>query len=252
MSLLVRVPAVLFCFAWLAISDDACPKASMAASNGTPELSWTSGTGRIGADRICTRLAMSRQNADAPLPVAWPAAGIISAEIGARFTSSFCCFESATTEMSTLHYGNGLGSVETHVHSGVEAEGDEYPDLIEDDARTKRSSFVGKLWDGSKFLDVDVEFRASASYAHLNQSVFQFVTIDRSSQPVVLEWNLLKDLSKTMQPYYSRGAEGAARQEIYVFFAKKRPSPAEGIVELKTAGGKLLGRFGADGFLPGN
>ena len=249
MNLLVRGPAILMCCALLGYSDDACPAAVVRESAEAPGLSWTSGKGPAGGDRICTRQQVTSTKADVPLALMWPAAGILSAQIGAHFASSLCCFERTAVKESTLQYGTPARSIETHVHRGTEVESDEYPDLIEDDARTERSSFIGRLWDSSKFVDVDIEFRASASYAHLNQSVFQFVIIDRSPQPITAEWDLPANMSKTMQPYYTR-TPGGYRQDIYVFFAKKRPSPAHGVVAVKTAGGNLLGRFRADGFTP--
>ena len=153
-------------------------------------------------------------------------------------------------EKSTLRYGEPQKAVEALVQTGAPDDDEDYPDLIEDDAKTRRSSFVGDLWDGAQYVHVDIEFLASASYAHLNQSVFQFVIVDRSSQPVIAEWNLLAEMSKTMQPYYSRTPESGRRQQVYVFFAKRRPSPAPGNVLVKTAGGKFLARFAAAGFIP--
>ena len=247
----IPLSAMLFCVAGSAFADDACPRASLTDSAKTADLSWTTGTGRSGTDRICTRHQISRTAADSPLAMAWQEAGVLSAQIGPGFVSSFCCFEAAEVEKSTLRYGDPPKSLEARVQSGAADDDDNYPDLIEDDAKSRRSSFIGKLWDGTQYINVDIEFLASASYAHLNQSVFQFIIVDRSSQPVIAEWNLLAEMRKTMQPYYSRTSEGGRRQAVYVFFARQRPSPMQGNVTVKTGGGKLLGRFIAAGFMPG-
>ena len=157
----------------------------------------------------------------------------------------------ATTPKPPLSSTAPAKSIETAIDAGVEdQDNDDYPDLIEDDARTMRSSFIGKLWDGSKFLDVDVELRAAASHPHLSQSVFQFILIDRSPQRLTLNWDLPVSLAKTMEPYYTGGGEGVRHQDIYVFFGKKRPAPARGVVEVRTSGGKVLARFTAFGFVP--
>jgi hypothetical protein len=242
--------AILICGARLAHSDDACPKAAMGASHDTPELSWSSGAW-ISSDRSCTRQEIVNHLNDAPLAIEWSAAGILSAQIGAKLASSLCCFGSSHTQAASLEYGAPAKSLKTAIDTGIEdQDNDNYPDLIEDDARTMRSSFIGKLWDGSRFVDADIEFRAAASYPHSNQSVFQFTIVDRSHQRLSLNWDLPVSLAKTMEPYYTGGEEGARRQDIYVFFGKKRPTPAHGVVEVRTSGGKLLARFAAAGFMP--
>jgi hypothetical protein len=241
---------IALCCGWLALADDACPKAAMGSSHDIPELSWTSGAAMSGSQH-CTRQEIVSHPADRPLAIEWLAAGIHSAEIGGKFASSLCCFEGIYSQSASLKYGSPAKSLATPIDAGIEdQDNDDYPDLIEDDARTMRSSFVGKLWDGSKFVDADIEFRAAASYPHSGQSVFQFIIVDRSPQRLSLSWDLPVNLAKTMEPYYTSGEEGARRQDIYVFFGKKRPAPAHGVVEVRTSGGKVLARFAAAGFLP--
>jgi hypothetical protein len=246
---LVRIFAIAICCASFVRADDACPNSVLGQSADIPDLSWATGVGKFGG-RICTRQRIATKNQDRPLAVEWPGAGIISAEVGGRLTSSFCCFEQSQTKAATLKYGAPRKEIETRIDSGIENDSEEYPDLIEEDARTMRSSYTGKLWDGSEFVDIDIEFRSAASYPHLNQSVIQFILIDRSPQRLKLSWDLQVNLSKTMAPYYTGGEEGGRWQDIYVFFGKKRPAPARGVVEVRTAEGKPLARFTAAGFMP--
>jgi hypothetical protein len=65
-----------------------------------------------------------------------------------------------------------------------------------------------------------------------------------------LSWNLPVSLTKSMEPYYTGGQEGGRRQDIYVFFGKKRPGPAHGVVEVRNSEGKSIARFSAAGFMP--
>lgn len=249
MSRWAGLPAIVICCGWLAHAEDACPKAAMGTSTDIRELSWTSGAG-ISYGRTCTRQQIVSHLSDTPLTIEWPAAGIFSAQIGAKLATSLCCFERSHTQAASLKYGAAGKSLTTAIDAGIEDDGDDYPDLIEDDARIMRSSFIGKLWDGSKFVDADIEFRAAASYPHSSQSVFQFIIVDRSSQRLNLSWDLPVGLAKTMEPYYTGGQESGRRQDIYVFFGKKRPAPAPGVVEVRTSEGKMLARFVAAGFVP--
>jgi hypothetical protein len=155
-----------------------------------------------------------------------------------------------TVEEGTLRFGEA--AMPTKVHTPRIDDKEEYPDLIEDDARSLKTSFIGNLWDGSTYVDVDIEVRAAASHPHFNQSVFQFVLIDHSSTPISIEWELVAKMSKTNEPYTANNPEGGSdRRQTVVFFGKAQPTPAEGVIELKTPTGKLLGRFIAAGFLAG-
>lgn len=232
-----------------AYAADVCPKPAPWRVTDAGELSWATSAGKFG-DKTCTRQQIEIHKPDAPLTLEWPEAGILSASAGGRLTSSFCCFEGSVARKSVLEYGAPAKRIETSIDEGIENDSDNYPDLIEDDARTMRSAYAGKLWDGTKFVEVDIELRAAASNPHLNQSVFQFVLIDRSPQRLSLNWDLLTNLRRSMEPYYTGSNEGGARQDTYVFFGKQRPAPAGGVVELKTPEGKLLARFRAAGFAP--
>jgi hypothetical protein len=242
--------------AWLALwttlawSEGVCPKPVDDQSGADTEISWASGMQRIGAEKICMRQQVSNLNDAAPLPIVWPAAGILAAAISGPFERSFCCAEGQELQKEDLKYGASSKVLNTTVHTGTTDTNDDYPDLIEGDARTKRTAFAGKLWDGSRYVTVNVELRASASHPHFNQSVFQFVIIDQSSEALSFEWNLVEKLIKTIQPYVTGSPEGGGhRQTTYVFFGKEQPAPAGGVVEIKTSSGTLLGRFDADGFI---
>jgi hypothetical protein len=232
--------------------EDLCPKANTGKSGTSGNLAWASGTGPAAGGRICVKQQVTTSETNTPTAVAWPVGGILSAIVSGRFVGSFCCSEGIDLQKAVLKYdaaGSAMQAVDTEVNAVIFDPGEDYPDLIEDDAKTKRSAYAGNVWDGSKFIKLDIELRASASYPHFNQSVFQFVIIDQSPEPVTIEWNLLIDMGKTMQSYFTGTPEGSKyRQSTYVFFGKQRPSPAHGIVEVKSSGGKVLGRFSADGF----
>ncbi len=204
---------------------------------------------RINPEKICTRQRLTNSTQKA-FTVSWPAARIASAQVGSQFTSSFCCTEEMEEKEAPLTLGDTDQTAPTKVHAGELEQDDEYPDLVEADAKTLRTSFVGKLWDGSAFINVDVEFRAAASHPHFNQSVFQFVIIDQSEQALSIDWDLVGKMSKTMEPYVAGSPDGGkSHRQTIVFFGKEKPAPVEGVVVLKTSTGKLLGRLIAPGFI---
>lgn len=240
--------SLVFCAA-LAWADSVCPKPGDEQSGANAEISWTSGIQRVRPERFCLRQQVTSIDDATPVPVVWPAAGILSAAIGGPFTRSFCCDEVHELQKEVLKYGASSKTLNTTVYTGTPDMDDDYPDLIESDARTQRTALAGKLWDGSKYVTVNIELRASASHPHFNQSIFQFVIIDQSSEALSLEWNLVETLSKTIEPYVSGNPEGGQhRQTTYVFFGKEKPAPACGILEIRTSAGKSLGRFVVDGF----
>jgi len=231
-------------------ADDVCSKANVEKSGKAAEISWSSGTARVSSEKICTRQQLASADSGEPLAVAWPETGVVSARVRGTFTISFCCAEDLEEKTATLRYGPANKSLDTVLQAAEEDDDDgEYPDLIEEDAKSIRTSFTGDLWNGSRYVRVDIELRAAASHPHFNQSVFQYTVIDQSSEPVTVEWSLPAELSKTHEGYVSGPPEGSkARQLTQVFFGKEQPGPAHGTVDLKTADGKLLGRFTARGF----
>jgi len=243
----------IFCVFWCR-ADDVCPKAAIGKSGTATEMSWTSGTGRVSPEKICTRQQLTSANAGEPLAVAWPETGIVSARIKGTFTISFCCAEGLEEKTETLRYGPDNKPLDTVLQAAEEDDDDgEYPDFSEEDAKSIRTSFTGELWNGSRYVKVDLALGAAASHPYRNQSVFQFTVMDQSSEPVTVEWSLPTEMSKTRQgSYVPVLLEGKARLATQVFNGKDQPAPARGTVDLKTADGKLLGRFTARGFTKAN
>lgn len=227
-----------------------CPKAVMKQSGELPDVSWASGAQPSGKGKACTQQQVTSLSPTQPMPVHWPAAGILEAKIGGRFVSSACCADEVKTQKAVLRYGLETSkTLETFLEVGSSAESDDYPDLIEPDAKMKLTSFTGSVWDGAKFVRIDLELKASASHPHFNQSVFEFVIADRSSEPLVVEWDLVETMNREAKSFVTNNPEGTPyRLSNFVFFAKERPAPQRGEVKVKNGGGKLLGRFAADGF----
>jgi hypothetical protein len=232
-----------------ALARGVCPDSTVEKSGSAGDISWASSVRRISPDLVCTQQQITSSKLDGPVQVDWPAAGILTVQITGQFVSSFCCSEKVQLQKAPLTYGLSGTTVEALAHIEFGEPDDDYPDLIEPGAQVKRSSFQGRVWDGSKYIDLDVEFSAAASYPHFQQSLFQFIVTDQSSEPLVVEWDLLQRMNRIMRPYFAENPkESKQRQSTYVFFAKVHPSPAHGVVEVRTSGGKLLGRFAVDGF----
>ena len=53
-----------------------------------------------------------------------------------------------------------------------------------------------------------------------------------------------------MKPFSTETPGTGYHLTTYVFFAKEQPTPRTGVVTLRTAAGKLLGRFAVEGFTP--
>ena len=247
----LRILSFVVFAAAAAHAGDVCPEATMQRSGSDAGVSWKSGTRSLGAGKFCTRHEVTIATAESPLPVEWPSAGILSVNISGTLALSFCCTETVKSQSAPLRYGASGKSLDSIVQLDAASQDEDYPDLIEEDAKTSQTSFLGRVWDGGKWIDISVELRSAASHPHFNQSVFQFTINDASSEAINVEWSLVTEMSKTTQPYFSGPGEGSkTRQGTYVFFGKQLPSPAQGVVELKNAGGQLLGRFSAAGFTP--
>lgn len=247
----VRFPVLALVFVASGRCSDVCPHAAVEKSGGADDLTWTSSVRRISAEKFCTEHHVTNLRADRPMPVAWPAAGVLEAKIGGDFVIAFCCSEDVAIQRGSLQYdGPAQKSIETHVHVGLLEENDDYPDLIEPDAKIKQFRFAGRLWDGTQFVKVDLELRVSASYPHFKQSVFEFAIADQSPERLQVDWNLLQEMKGKMKPFFTETPGAGYHRSTWVFFGKERPTPRNGVVTLRTAAGKLLGRFVAEGFTP--
>jgi hypothetical protein len=234
----------------LAYGGEVCSQPETAQSGSSPELSWASFTKQLAPKKICTQQEIT-PNSPAPLSVGWPGAGILEASITGRFAVAFCCLEETAVRKDSLRFGAPPKTLPTRVivGAGDPDRDDEYPDLIEDDAKSIQTLFKGSVWDGARLVKLDLELRAAASHPHLKQSVLQFVVVDQSSEPVSVEWDLVRKLSATVKPFFTETPKDRSyRETTYVFFAGNRPAPARSLVEVRTGAGKLLGRFAVGAF----
>jgi len=196
--------------------------------------SWTA---KIGA-RHCVAGVVSANST-----VSWPAAGILQAESAGRIEFAVCCFAAQIERPAPLRIGDGERTVPTHLEAADSADEDDFPDLIEDDARTKTVSIRGTLGDPAHPTRVDILLRCSAS-KFADQFAFQFTVIDRSPDRVGIVWDHLRDLERRITPAVQPVAGGKA----WVFLSGARPHEAPATIELRTPAGVLLGRFRFDGF----
>ena len=71
----------------------------------------------------------------------WRAAGVLDAKISGGFVTAFCCSEEVELRKDSLQYDEPTRkNMETFVHVGLRGDNDDYPDLIEPDA--KINSFI--------------------------------------------------------------------------------------------------------------
>jgi hypothetical protein len=247
----IRLFALALVLALAGRSGDVCPNAVIDKSGQAKQLSWKSGFRRIAAEKFCTEHELTSLETNGPLAVVWQGAGILETKIRGRLLISFCCYEDVATQSANLQTGGGVpNTLATFVHMGRRKDDDDYPDMIEPAAKIQQSRFIGKLWDGSQYVSVDLELRASASHPHFQQSVFEFSITDQSSETVQAEWDLVQEISRKIKPFYTETPGLGYRRKTYVFFGKEQPAPRSGMITLRTASGKFLGRFAAEGFTP--
>jgi hypothetical protein len=223
----------------LAYSADVCP-APGTAGEGSTDGQW-SWAGRVGKLYCVGSEVRGR-----PVAVEWPASGIVRAVVEGRVEMAVCCFDSEISKPAQVRRGDDeFYMVPTH-QEGHDSNGgdDDFPDLIEDEAHAKTVSIRGDLYDGERPVRVDVLLKCSAS-KFASQYAFQFTVINRSVDPVEIDWDHLRQMRAKGAPSVQNVAGGTA----YVFLTAKRPHEAGATVELKTKSGKLLGRFRFDGFV---
>lgn len=247
---MIRVLGGLVFSIGLLHGGEVCSQPVTAQSGNSPEVSWSSASKQLAPKKICTQQEIAPKSAS-PLAIVWPGAGILQATVADRFLVGFCCLEQSTVRKDSLRYGTPQLTLATRLiaAAGDPDKDDEYPDLIEDDAKSIQTLFKGSVWDGSRPVKLDLELRAAASHPHLKQSVLQFVVVDESSEPVSVEWDLVHKLSATAKPFFTETPkEKAHRETTYVFFSGKRPAPARSVVEVRSRSGTILGRFAVAAF----
>lgn len=232
-------------------AGEVCSQPVTVQSGSSAEVSWSSARKQLAPKKICTQQEITLKAAS-PLPIAWPGAGILQAGIVDRFLIQFCCLEETRERKDSLRYGTPQMTLGTRLIMAAgdpDKDDDEYPDLIEDDAKSIQTQLQGSVWEGTRSVKLDLELRAAASHPHLKQSVLQFVVVDQSSEPVSVEWDLVRKLGTTIKPFFTETPKDRGyRETTYVFFTGNRPAPARSVVEVKSGSGKVLGRFAVGAF----
>jgi hypothetical protein len=228
-------------------AGNVCPAGTIENSGTLNGVSWSTGSQKVVAGKICIENTVNVGSR--PAKVSWPAAGILEAEVSETLVSAFCCADRVEPRGASLQVGSPARNIAAKVLRPHEELDKDYPDLIEPDAKIRRYSYRGRLWDGGSSIDVDLEFRAAASRPYFRQSLFEFVITDQSSEPLVIEWDLIAGIAHPDRNYFTENPPGSAtRQKSYVFHTSGRPAPAEGIAVVKRADGKVLARFSVAGF----
>lgn len=244
----MRLLVLVLLLAPMAFGASVCPPGG-ASQTGLQAgvLTWRSYAGEIGKEKHCVGNEV-RNASVAPLAVSWPEAGIAQAWVRDRIEVALCCFRAEETQRATLRYGTPERALPVTMHRESEKGGeeDDYPDLIEADARERIAAIRGTLWAGSQPVRVDLLLKCSAS-RFANQYAYQFSITNRSEDPVEVDWDLLRNLRGKITPSVQPIPQGAA----YLFLSAQHPDTAEGVVEVKTKSGKLAGRFHVGGFAPG-
>jgi hypothetical protein len=225
-------PLLLAALALTAHAADVCPHPASTVE----AASWTARIGR----RSCLAHAVS-----ATQPVDWPAAGIDRASVAERLEFAVCCFSKEASVPAPLRIGDTERSVPTHTEVTHHTEDDDadFPDLIEDDAHIRSVSIHGVLGDPAHPIRVDILLRCSAS-KFADQFAMQFTVINRSADPVTVEWDHLRQLEARIRPAVQPVSGG----KTWVFLTKTKPTEAVAAVELKSATGDSLGHFHFDGW----
>jgi hypothetical protein len=220
-------PVLLILIALPIFAADDCP-------HDTTTSAWNSWTAAVGK-RHCVANAVTSTET-----VAWPAAGIAEAGVAGRIEIQICCFESVAQRPAPLRIGDSSRSAMTYQEESAGDE-DDFPDLIEDDARTKRISIRGTLGDPNHPARVDIQLQCSAS-KFADQYALQFTIVNRSPDRVEVLWDHLRELEQRLKG----SSQPVAGGKGWVFLTRTKPTESRATVELKSLDGASLGRFHFD------
>jgi hypothetical protein len=190
------------------MAADVCPQPKPQTGE---RQSWTA---KIGSRECRGRAVVGNAG------VEWPDAGIVQAALAGRLEFAVCCFSQS-----------------------ADKDDDDFPDLIDDDARTRSVSIRGTLGDTAHPARVDLLLKCSAS-KFADQFAFQFVIVNRSADRIEIVWDRLRELESRTAPLVQSVPGGKA----FVFLTRTPPRGAKSAVVLKSADGSVLGRFVFDGF----
>ncbi|HEY1340670.1 MAG TPA: hypothetical protein VGF59_24330 [Bryobacteraceae bacterium] len=239
MRLLLAIVAVL-----PAAAADMCPAGGQPVSGAVAgALEWNSRSVEV-RKRQCISTSL-RNMSGAPVEAAWPDAGVDRALIGDRLEIATCCFDGAARTRSKIRYGSPMREIAAEVwaESGEDSDAEGFPDLIENEARERTLTIRGTLSADGAPLRVDLLLKCSAS-RFADRYAYQFTVINRSLDPVNIDWDLLRRVRDKLSASTQPVPGGTA----YVFLSAVIPSEAVGVIELKSKSGALAGRFHADGF----
>jgi hypothetical protein len=226
---------------------DVCPPGGATLQGTQPgSLHWQSAAHSLAKEHVCLSNSV-RNLSGSPLELRWEEAGIERAWVRDSLEVAVCCFEGERTDGAVLAYGAPPREVQIRMHlepaEGSEDREEGYPDLIEADARVRTMGIRGTLAAGGRPVRVDVALKCSAS-RFANQYAFQFSIVDRSPDPITVDWDLLRKLQASIRPSIQPIPGG----NTYIFLSEREPEEADGLVEIRTKTGELAGRFKVDGF----
>ena len=241
-----RLPLLLLALP-LAAAEVCPPTAATPATGTTDGLTWRSAAHRYAKTKFCIADAIAIAARDSGVPIEWPDAGIDQASLAGNLSVQFCCFDAERIASGTLRHGSPLQAITVSTHipdeEGAEGHNEGYPDLIEEDARISTISIRGTLWDGERPLRVDLLLRCSASQ-FAKEYAYQFTIEDRSADKVLVEWNLLRDLRARLTP----SMQTTRFAHSFVFLSPTAPRESESVIEIRSPGNKVAGRFHVGGF----
>ena len=243
------VTCAVFILSGLAGAANLCPGGGPEQRGSQPGLfAWRSFSATLSKGRVCLANEVTTASA-APLEFHWEDAGLDRVWVQGKLEVAACCFESQRLADSEIEYGAPRHELRVRMirepEEGSEDRDEGYPDLLEAEARVRTVSIRGTLAAGSEAARVDLLLKCSAS-AFAKQFAFQFSITDRSPDPVMVDWDLLRNLQSRIRP----SVQDIPNGRTYIFLTDRQPAEAEGVIEVKTRSGQLAGRFRLDGFQP--
>jgi hypothetical protein len=229
----------------MGFAADVCPQ-SEAATGRSQALDWKSYRGQVGRKHCIGNEV--RNDSGEPLAVSWQEAGIDKVLVQDRVEVAVCCFDALKTQKATLQYGTPRHdlpvTMQMPAEEGAANHEEGYPDLIEGDARVRTVSIRGTLRAGDETVRVDLVLKCSAS-KFAKEFAYQFSIMDRSADPVEVDWDLLRNLRDNVA---TPSVQTIPNGKTYIFLMAAAPREAESLVKVKTKSGQVAGRFRFDGF----
>jgi hypothetical protein len=245
----MKLLALLATSCIIAAAADLCPSGGPEQSGSQPgAFAWRSFAATLSKGRVCLGNEI-RNTSGAPLELHWNDAGPDRVRIGDRLEVSVC-FENQRLGDSVISYGPPARDLKVRMirepEEGTGEREEGYPDLLEAEARVRTISIRGTLMAGTQPVRLDLLLKCSAS-AFAKEFAYQYSITDRSPDAVTVDWDLLRNSQAEIHPSVQPIPNG----KTYIFLTGRQPAEAEGVIDVKTTSGSLVGRFRLDGFKPG-